>query len=142
MKIRKTISFKLTALFFWFLFLFIIGGAVWHSSNQPIPIVVKKYESNKPGHGEYWTVQVGTHRKSGLYTRRLLKNGKVFYARVKESHYAAPIFVDSSGKVKSVAVSEYYLDDNQTVCGWFRDEKRQTITEETRDTMNNLISGL
>ena len=78
MKIRKTTSSRLTALFFWFLFLFIIGGAVWHSSNQPIPIVVKKYQSNKPGRGEYWTVQVGTHRKSGLYTRRLLKNGDIY----------------------------------------------------------------
>ena len=70
------------------------------------------------------------------------KNGHVFFVQVKESRYAAPIFEDPSGKVQSVSVQEYYLDDNQNVCAVFNGKNQEPITPELGGSVHNLILGL
>lgn len=59
-------------------FLYVIAGIAWQSINQPIANIVKFQEDYREGFDAYWTVQVGTIRKPGLYTRRILKNGEIY----------------------------------------------------------------
>jgi hypothetical protein len=57
-----------------------VSSVAWQYANRPIENVVNGYEKfpSQDFYGNYWTVTVGTVRRTGLYTRILLKNGTTY----------------------------------------------------------------
>lgn len=71
-----------------------------------------------------------------------LQNGNVFYFVKKNSTYALPLFEDSSGKVKSLEVKEFYLGSDQSLCSWLDNGKVQQNDQDTKELVSYLIAGL
>ena len=71
-----------------------------------------------------------------------LDSGKVFYFTKKNLEYILPLSQDSTGKVKSVELNEFYLGSNQNLCSWYSNQQIQQNTQEAKDTVKFLVSDL
>jgi hypothetical protein len=71
-----------------------------------------------------------------------LDNDKVFYFSKKNTEYILPLSQDSTAKIKSVELNEFYLGGNQNLCSWYSNQQIQPNTQAAQDTVNFLVTDL
>lgn len=71
-----------------------------------------------------------------------LENDKVFYFEKNNSEYLVPLSQDSTRKIKSTELNEFYIDGDQHLCSWYSNDQIQPNTQAAQDTVKYLVTDL
>lgn len=76
-------------------------------------------------------------------TSYFLQDDRVFYFHMENTRYTRSIYSeDFDPHGKSVEILDYYLDDDQMLCFWYKNGKLQLTDQAATDLVNRLISEL
>jgi hypothetical protein len=70
------------------------------------------------------------------------KNNNIFYVKKVNTEYLLQISEDSSAKVKTIEIKDFFINSNKELCSWYKNKEVQINDSDTRDLLNYLISGI
>lgn len=71
-----------------------------------------------------------------------LNDGRVYYFTKTNLAYKSPLQIDPTGKVEHLEKKDFYFDNQQNLCFWYKNDMIQQVDQDTRQLVNYLISGL
>lgn len=70
------------------------------------------------------------------------KNNLMFYVKKEDTEYLLPISEDSSYKIKSFEVKDFFLNSNKELCSWYKNKEMQSNSLDAKDLLEYLVSGI
>lgn len=101
-------------------------------------------QNNYMANGEIMTIeQLIIGEPSRSYLNYYFEGGKIFYFRrdYREYENQKKVFDPNSKPIKT-EISDFFLDDDQKVCIWYSDQKKQPNNAGIDEMIHYFISGL